>query len=59
MSTQMLQPLIWLARSSTSASVVSGMPVRLTAALSCWSASRAPLTLSAGLSIRACMSCPP
>src|SRR4029079_12407070 len=56
MSTQMLQPLIWLARSSTSDSVVSGSPVCPTAPLSFCSASSAPGTVSAGLSIRACMS---
>src|SRR5438128_10718573 len=59
MSTQMLQPLIWLARSSTRASVVSGMSACLTALPSPCSAFMAPGTVSAGLSIRACMIGPP
>ena len=55
MSTHPLQPLIWLARSSTIWSVVSGIPALVTEALSCWNASSAPGTIIAGFSILACM----
>src|SRR6266508_1927914 len=59
MSTQMLQPLIWLARSSTRYSVASGISACLAAFPSPCSAVKAPGTVSAGLSIRACMIGPP
>src|SRR5438876_1222035 len=55
MSTQMLQPLIWLARSSTRYRVVSGRSACLAAVPNPCSAFRAPGTVIAGLSIRACM----
>src|SRR5689334_16009902 len=59
MSTQTPQPLIWLARSSTRYSVVAGRSLRLAALPIPCSACRAPGTVSAGLSIRACMIDPP
>ena len=53
MSTQTLQPLIWLARSVTIASVASGIPACFAEAASCWAASSAPGTDSAGFWILA------
>jgi len=53
MSTHTLQPLIWLARSVTIASVASGIPACFAEAPSCWNASSAPGTVSAGFWILA------
>jgi len=54
-STKMLQPLIWLARSSTRYNVVSGIPACLAALPSSYRAFMTPGTVGAGLSIRACI----
>src|SRR5712691_3480804 len=55
MSTQTLQPLIWLARRWARASVRGGTPAFSVAAASVCSACRASGTIIAGFFIRACM----
>ena len=55
MSTQKLQPLIWLARSSTILRVANGRPVFAADVLSPWSASIAPGTTMTGWFMRGSM----
>jgi hypothetical protein len=57
MSTQTLQPLIWLARSSTSANVGAGTPPCSVTPFSACSAFSASGKMNTGFFIRDCMMC--